>query len=257
MSVFDRYARYYDLLYRDKDYCGEAEYLHRLIQSKVPGARTVLNLGCGSGRHDRILAGYGYQVTGVDLSRQMLQAAREAAAGNPALKYAEGDIRSVRLGERFDVVLSLFHVMSYQSSTDDLLAACATACAHLGPSGSFIFDCWHGPGVLTDPPVVRVKELEDPSIAVTRIAQPVMHPAENTVDVNYLVFVKDKESGAITEVRETHRMRYLFELEVRQLLESSGLELTLAQEWLTGAPLALSSWNALYCGCRKQEGAFS
>lgn len=255
MSVFDKYARYYDLLYRDKDYRAEASYLHRLIQSHSPGAKTILNLGCGSGRHDEVLAELGYAVTGVDLSRPMLEAARKRAAGNSALEYLEGDVRTLRLGRPFDAVLSLFHVMSYQSSTDDLLAAFATAHAHLEPDGCFLFDCWHGPGVLTDPPSIRVKELEDADIAVTRIARPTMRPSENLVDVEYLMFIKDKRSGAISEMKETHRMRYLFELEVTQLLRSSGFVPALAQEWLSGMPLALSSWNAIYCGTRQRQGA--
>ena len=49
MSVFNEYARYYDLLYRDKDYVGEVEYVHRLLQAHAPGAQSLLNLGCGSG----------------------------------------------------------------------------------------------------------------------------------------------------------------------------------------------------------------
>lgn len=246
MSVFNEYARYYDLLYRDKEYAAETEYVHNLIQAGSPGARNILNLGCGSGRHDRFLVERGYVVTGVDLSAEMLTTARNAATGNDALEYVQGDVRSVRLGKTFDVVISLFHVMSYQVTNQDLLAACATAHTHLKPGGTFIFDCWYGPGVLTDPPAVRMKELEDEAINVTRIARPVIHPNENVVDVNYRVFLRDKNSGTVREINETHRMRYLFHPELEQMLAMSGFELVTAEEWLTSAPLSLASWNALF-----------
>lgn len=246
MSVFNEYARYYDLLYRDKDYAGETDYVHNIIQRQSPGAKTILNLGCGSGRHDRCLTDRGYAVTGVDLSKEMLTSAREAATGNGALEYVQGDVRSVRLGKTFDVVISLFHVMSYQISNDDLMAALATAHSHLKPGGTFIFDCWYGPGVLTDRPSVRVKELEDKVINVTRIAQPVMHPNENVVDVNYRVFLRDKASGNVREINETHRMRYLFFPEVDLMLTSSGFKPQMSEEWLTSAPLSMASWNALF-----------
>jgi len=252
MSVFNEYARYYDLLYRDKDYAGESDYINRLIQSHCPAARTVLNLGCGSGRHDRCLAEKGFAVTGVDLSEEMLTIARNSAGGSSALEYVQGDVRSVRLGSTFDVVISLFHVMSYQQTNHDLNAAFRSACCHLKPGGTFIFDCWYGPGVLTDRPAVRMKELEDEKISVTRIAQPVMHPNENLVDVNYLVFIRDKRSGAVQEVRETHGMRYLFLPETRQMLTDSGFELLAAEEWLTGKPLGFTSWSAVFV-CRKRE----
>jgi len=251
MSVFKEYARYYDLLYRDKDYAGEAMYVHTLIKSCAPDACSVLNLGCGSGRHDRCLADLGYSVTGVDLSGEMLTAARRAAAENQELKYVQGDVRTVQLGMQFDVIISLFHVMSYQATNADLVAAIATAADHMRPGSIFIFDCWYGPGVLSDRPTVRVKELEDETLAVTRIAQPVMHSTENVVDVNYRVFIKSKANNELREVFETHRMRYLFVPEVQLLLADAGLDLTLFEEWLTGARLDCTSWNAVFV-CRKR-----
>jgi len=246
MSVFNEYARYYDMLYRDKDYAAEAEYVHGLVQAHAPDAKSILNLGCGSGRHDRCLTELGYTITGVDLSDEMLSAARDGAADNESLEYVQGDVRTVRLAHSFDVVISLFHVMSYQVSNNDLLAAFATAHSHLKPGGTFIFDCWYGPGVLSDPPTVRVKELEDDVITVTRIAQPVMHPNENVVDVNYWVFLKSKTDGTTREIRETHHMRYLFQPEVNLMLTMSGFGPQTSEEWLTAAPLSLASWNALF-----------
>lgn len=246
MSVFNEYARYYDLLYRDKDYTGEAWYLHRLIQRQSPSARTILNLGCGSGRHDRCLVERGYAVTGVDLSEEMLLAARDAAAGNGELEYFQGDVRTVRLDKTFDVVISLFHVMSYQVSNDDLLAAFRTAQEHLEPGRVFIFDCWYGPGVLTDLPAVRVKEMEDDSIKVTRIAEPVLHTNQNTVDVNYRVLLTNKSNGTNREIRETHCMRYLFQPEVYHMLSDSGFDQIVAEEWLTGQEPDTNSWNVTF-----------
>lgn len=49
--IFNTYAAYYDLLYRDKDYVGEAAYVHDLIQHHAPGAQEVLELGSGTGGH--------------------------------------------------------------------------------------------------------------------------------------------------------------------------------------------------------------
>jgi len=49
--VFNAYAAYYDLLYKEKNYAEEAEYIHGLIQKNTPGAKTILELGCGTGQH--------------------------------------------------------------------------------------------------------------------------------------------------------------------------------------------------------------
>ncbi len=252
MRVFADYARYYDLIYRDKDYRGEAEYTHNLIRKHEVSGNTVLNLGCGSGRHDRYLAEKGYKITGVDFSEEMLTLARNEASENGFLDYVKGDVRSVRLGKTFDIVLSLFHVMSYQVSDEDILASFATASAHVKPGGVFIFDCWYGPGVLTDRPAVRIKEQEDENLAITRIAHPVMRPNVNVVDVEYLIFVKEKPQGYINEIRETHRMRYLFQPEVRRLLSDNGFTVETCEEWLSGTEPGFSTWNVVFV-CRKRK----
>jgi SAM-dependent methyltransferase len=244
MSVFNEYARYYDLLYRDKDYTAETDYVHNLIQAQSPGAKTILNLGCGSGRHDRCLTDRGYVVTGVDLSEEMLVAARNVAGDNPALEYVNGDVRSVRLDKTYDVVASLFHVMSYQVTNDDLMASFNTARAHLNSGGIFIFDCWYGPGVLTDRPTVRIKDLEDDTIRVTRIAQPVFHSNENVVDVNYRVFLRNKASDDVREICETHRMRYLFLPELEYFLKQANFELLFYYPAFSLKQLSENDWNA-------------
>ena len=76
MKVFGNYSRYYNLLYKDKDYKGEAGFIHDLIQKYSPGAKSILDLGCGTGRHDVLLAEKGYVMTGVDMSEEMLLIAR-------------------------------------------------------------------------------------------------------------------------------------------------------------------------------------
>lgn len=247
MSVFADYSKYYDLLYRDKDYEGEARYVHELIARQRPGARSVLDLGCGTGRHAALLAQRDYQLTGVDLSEEMLKVARESA---PQLSFVQGDVRSVRLGKTFDVVLSLFHVMSYQTTNADLRAALATLREHLAPGGLFVFDCWYGPAVLTSRPETRVKRLEDAALQVTRLAEPVLYPNDNLVDVNYQVLIRDKQSGAVQELRETHKMRYLFAPELELLLEGAGLRLTQTSEFMSDGELGFDTWNAVFVGTR-------
>lgn len=249
-AVFGKYAEYYNLLYKDKDYAGEAQYVHGLIQKYCPGAKTVLNLGCGTGNHDFELAKLGYEVTGVDMSEEMLAAAdsRRASIACSITQpcFQQGDIRIIRLEKTFDVAISLFHVMSYQTTNDDLQAAIATAKVHLADGGCFIFDCWYGPGVLTDPPVVRVKRLEDEQIRCVRIAEPVIYPNENLVDVNYQIIITDKTTCGMEQVQETHRMRYLFTPEIQLLVNEAGLKIISSFEWMTDNLPDFSTWGTCF-----------
>ncbi len=254
MTVFGAYSRYYNLLYKDKDYSGEAEYVHNLMQKYMPGAKKILDLGCGTGKHDILLAQKGYSVTGVDISVEMISHAKDYQSQtanknlSSNLEFTHGDIRTIRFNRTFDVVISLFHVMSYQTTNEDIKSVVSTAKRHLTSGGVFIFDCWYGPAVLTDRPVVRTKRLEDEAISVVRIAEPVMHPNENLVDVNYHVIIKDKAADAYEEVKETHTMRYLFEPEVREFLKTEDIEIVDFSEFVTGSKPGFNTWGVCFVG---------
>jgi SAM-dependent methyltransferase len=252
-SLFSEYARYYDLLYKDKDYGAEANYVNRLIQQWSPGAKTVLELGAGTGKHASLLADLGYVVHGIERSEEMLIDAKRRVKEHKELdplwnapSFSLGDIRSARVSQTFDAVISLFHVMSYQVTNDDLLAAFKTAREHLAAGGVFLFDVWYGPTVLTDRPVVRVKRMADAQIEVTRLAEPVMRPNDNVVEVNYHVFIRNKSSGVVSETKESHLMRYLFMPEIEAFAEASGFVLQHCEEWMSAKALGFDTWGACF-----------
>jgi SAM-dependent methyltransferase len=246
--VFDAYARYYDLLYRDKDYSAEAAYVVSQLRSHADGARSVLELGCGTGSHAQLLAGSGFDVHGVDLSSEMVARAEARKAELPSdvarrLSFETGDLRRFRTERVFDAVISLFHVISYQTSNEDLAAAFETAHSHLGKGGIFFFDFWYGPAVLTQRPDTRVRRLEDDEIGIIRIAEPVLHSARSVVDVHFTVFVENKATAVISRVHEVHSMRYLFLTELLQL-SAPWFELVDFSAWMTSREPGTGDWAA-------------
>lgn len=250
-DVFSDYARYYNLLYKDKDYKAEAVYVQSLIHKYKPGTKTILNLGCGTGQHDRCLYRMGYHVCGVDLSQTMLVEARKHAVAGK-LEFFHGDVRNFDLGKTFDAVISLFHVMSYQTGNKDILSAFRTAAQHLEAGGVFVFDFWHAQGVLDDPPQERVRCLEDASVKIIRTARPVVHPQMDVIDVNYHMQVTDKLSGAESELRETHSMRYFFLRDLERFLSQSGFRLMDCLAWFTNNPLK-NEWYGVVVACKQEH----
>lgn len=249
-NVFDAYAHYYDLLYRDKDYAAEAEYVKSHLVVTAPSTRRILELGCGTGAHAEHLARMGYYVCGIDISPTMLVRAEERRRGGEGrdieelLSFREGDVRNIRTDETFDAVISLFHVMSYQTTEADLLGTFQTASSHLRSGGMFMFDFWYGPGVLSQKPEARVKRLEDETMRVIRIAEPEMFPNMNVVEVNYQVLIELKTSNLYKKVTEKHRMRYWFIPELEYHLCNSGFSCVGVWEWLKGVPTGLDTWAA-------------
>lgn len=254
--VFDAYSRYYDLLYRDKDYESEANFIAEHIKNQAPKANRILELGCGTGAHAEYLAKMGFSIHGVDLSNPMLAKAQARHNTLPPdvakrLSFERGDIRKIRINQTFDTIISLFHVMSYQTKNDDLIAAFETAATHLNPGGIFLFDFWYGPAVLTEKPEIRVRRMRDENFEVIRIAEPTMHPNDNIVDVNFSVIIKDNKINVTENINESHSMRYLFIPELEYMLSNLGFQICLFGEWLTANKPNLKTWNAYLVAIKK------
>ena len=238
-TVFDAYSRYYDLLYRDKDYAAEVNYIDGLLARHNIAGRELLEFGSGTGRHGRLLAEQSYRVTGIERSPEMVAQATASEGFNCQF----GDICTVQLGRTFDAVLSLFHVISYQISNVAVQAVFARAAEHLSLGGLFVFDVWYSPAVYTQRPEARVKRMADSAVEITRIAEPVLIPNENRVDVNYTIFARDLVTGAFQTLTETHPMRHFSLPELDFLAAESGFERLAAEAFLTGDEPGEGTWG--------------
>jgi len=248
VEVFQDYALYYDAFYQDKDYTSEIKQVDALLKKYGNNdIKKIINFGCGTGKHDIELSKLGYQCSGIDLSPLMIEAAKEISRKeNLGICFAAADVRNYVPREKYDAVISLFHVMSYQNSNDDILAAFRAARNSLGKGGLFLFDIWYGPGVLTDKPVVRVKEVITDRYKLIRIARPVMHDKTNIVDVCYEVLVIDKESDETKVINEIHKMRYFFRPELEFYLKETGFELLDNLDCMTLGETGYGSWTSYF-----------
>lgn len=257
MSVFSQYSAYYDLLYHDKDYREEAGYVARRIRGALPTARTLLELGSGTGRHGRLLAEMGFDVHGIERSPEMVAlaagtgglASRSMRGAGPVpgtFTCEVGDVRDARVPRRFDAVASLFHVVSYQTSNADALAAFRTAACHLDSGGVFLFDVWHGPAVIAQKPEVRIKRVENAAHKIIRIAEPCWKSELNQITVGYTILATDKDSGKVSEFTEDHPMRYYFPLEIDLLAQAAGFVVESSEEWMSGRRPSDATWGVAY-----------
>jgi len=239
---FQRYAQYYDLLYRDKDYAAEARFVDALLRGDGGAPGALLEVGCGTGAHAREFAALGWTVAGIDRSAEMIAIAREKTPGGATITYGTGAAAEFSLGRTFDAAVALFHVMSYQAAPGEAERVWRNVRRHLAPGGRFAFDFWHGPGVRADPPAIRVRRVNDGRIRATRIAEP-RHDAENRlVDVAYEVYLEDLAAGGIERIEEVHRLRYFFLPELAAELERAGFAVETARAGLGRQPIHETAW---------------
>ena len=250
-DIFQRYSAYYDLLYRDKDYTAEAEYIGRTLRVAAPNTRSILEFGSGTGRHACLLATDGFEVVGIERSPSMVSKAKQAAEGlhkdeRGKFECAQGDIRDYEAGRLFDSVISIFHVVSYQTHNCDVLQTFANANRHLRPKGLFLFDVWHGPAVISERPSVRVKQVEDDNVRLYRIAEPVTDHTSGVVSVRYTLLAESKSDGSLNSFIEEHKMRYFSPTEIHLLADQTGFDVIRTEEFLSGNTLSEHTWGAAY-----------
>ncbi len=117
-----------------EDYVEEAEIFVRAIkESSRVRVGTLLHLGCGAGVYDYAFKKH-FQVTGVDISREMLALAKKL---NPEVEYIRGDMREVNLGRKFDAV-AIPDSICHMATVDELRKTFAAASGHLKPGGALL-----------------------------------------------------------------------------------------------------------------------
>lgn len=242
-DVFNAYSSYYNLLYKDKDYAAEVEYVHQLIKKYKADSKNIVEFGSGTGKHALLFSQKGFNVLGVEPSTEMLNIAKQNVTDN--LLFQNDSIGSFT-GNTYDVALALFHVISYVNSNEALLQAFKNVYKHLNPGGLFIFDAWYSPAVLTQLPEKRTKTIENETIRVTRNATPVNQWNRNVIDVIYDITVLEKETGNKYSFSETHQMRHFSSPELDLLAKTAGFEILKAEEFGTAKQPGPDTWGVCF-----------
>jgi len=134
MTQYDQFAPFYDHVVGPRESIGKL--LQKLVRRYNPRAKTLLELGCGSGSMLAILAKR-YRAVGIDNSQGMLALARTKA---PTARLIHGDITSFALDERFDAIVCPFDTINHVTSFAKWRQVFERAHRHLTPGGVFIFD---------------------------------------------------------------------------------------------------------------------
>jgi SAM-dependent methyltransferase len=220
------YSETYDWVYQNKDYGTEVDAVFRLLDKHHSGkVGSLLDLGCGTGRHATLLAQRGLQVTGVDRSETMLIRARQRIAALEPLQkvdFVQADLRTLRLDRKYDVAVMMFNVLGYLADNDGFLATLRSVRRHLDEGHLFVFDFWYGPAVVGDPPQDRIKEFAVDGDRLKRTTMTLHRPHDQRCDIS----IRLQRTGRVTEdSTEHHSVRYFFPLELDLALRAAGFDL--------------------------------
>lgn len=215
---YEKSARIYDLLYVGtgiKDYHAETEDLRRIVEESCPGARTLLDVGCGTGAHLVELRQW-YEVEGADLSPAMLAVARERL---PGVRLHEADMRTLDLGRSFDAVICLFSSIGHVTNPAEMRLAVGRLAAHVAPGGVLILDGWVRPDEWRESFRPEPDIAQDDQTLIVRLAFTRREGNITELDMHHLV----QTAKGIDHFVESHRLALTPTEDYVSAVESAGL----------------------------------
>jgi len=224
MADFDRFARFYDL-----DYEGFQEDLplYAGFAERVGGP--LLELGCGTGRLLLPLARAGYEITGVDMSTEMLKVARskvEAAGLADRVTLVQADMRQLELELRFRLAFIAINSFMHLTTLDDQMTALRAWHRLIAPGGLLIID-------VDNPDPQRLLEADgrmefqgrwfDPDTGATVLKQ-LTRTADTARQIQHVLFIYDEvfPEGHVRRTLAPFQARYLYRFEGELLLDKAG-----------------------------------
>jgi SAM-dependent methyltransferase len=225
--LYGKVAKIYDLLYTGtgiKDYPAESEAIHVIVQEASPGARTLLDVACGTGAHLEILRRW-YEVEGIDLSPEMLEVARARLRDVP-LHVA--DMRTLDLGRTFDAVTCLFSAIGYVTDPAEMRSTIQRLANHVAPGGVLIVDGWVRPEDWGDTYRGGPDVASDEETMVVRLSFSRRNGSITEMDLHHLV----RDAGGIDHFVEQHRLALVPTADYVAAFEAAGLKARVVPDFM-------------------------
>jgi len=135
------FAEVYDEMMQNVDYVRWADYVDKLFAFYNYHPKRILDIACGTGTTDILLAEKGYRMSGSDIAFEMLAWAREKSKRKGIhLNLWQQDMRQLTVAKPFDAILCLYDSINYMATEDDMRKTFSKVYQALVPNGIFIFD---------------------------------------------------------------------------------------------------------------------
>jgi SAM-dependent methyltransferase len=245
-EVFDVYGKYYNLIYQNKNYKNEVNYIHKLISKFNYNNKNILEFGSGTGGHANFFVDRGYTVHGIEKSKSMITNCKK----RKGFTFQNGDVCKIKLKKKYDIVLSLFHVLSYQVSDTNVNNFFKNARYHLKSNGLFGFDFWYTNAVNTQKPQTRLLELKKKDFKLIRLVEPSKDYFKDTISVNYTVILKNLKNNLVNVIKENHKMRHFSLTDLSRLCNKYRFKFLHVRELISNNKPSKNTWG-VFCLLRK------
>lgn len=238
-------SKYYDLIHKNKNYQKEVNHIERLLKKYSNNKKNILEFGSGTGNHAKFFCKKNYKVHGIEKSRDMIKNCKKIKG----FTFQLGDICKVKLKKKFDIVLSLFHVLSYQLTNFSLNNFFKNANYHLKPNGFLGIDFWYTPAVIHQKPEIRLEEMKKKNYKLFKLARPLIK-SKKIIEVKYLISIKNSQNQNVNIIEENHTMRHFSLLELKKFFNKYKFKLVHAAELISNKKPSKNTWG-VFCLLQK------
>ena len=226
MEAYTGFAQVYDTFMDNVPYDEWGEYLVSLLKKYGVEDGLVLDMGCGTGAMTRYLDAHGYDMTGIDVSEEMLTIAKEKSS--PDILYLLQDMREFELYGTMRAAVSICDSMNYILEEDDLLQVFSLVNNYLDPEGLFVFDFnteYKYREILGEQTIAEDRE------ECSFIWDNYYDEDERINEYELTLFVRDEEQPQLyRKYQEEHFQRAYTLEQIRHMLTEAGLEYVTAYD---------------------------
>lgn len=217
MIMYGDFAGFYDLIYNFLDYEKTAKKIKKLIKKhkKVKGNK-LLDVACGTGRHLSFLKNV-FECTGIDISNEMLDLAREKYNG---IRFLQANMVNFDLNEKFDAIICLFSSIGYVRTYENLKKTVHNFANHLKPGGVLIIEPWLTKSIAID----GLASMDTYSSENIKIARQSVSKIEGDIirfDMHYLVAKKGED---VTYFKDRHELGLFDTDQTVKIMQNAGFE---------------------------------
>jgi SAM-dependent methyltransferase len=214
--MFSESADLYDVLYAEKDYDAESEYVAEVIRDRASAATTLLDVACGTGEHaNRFANKHGFRTTGIDIEPALVARARQKV---PSATFAVADMTNFDLGITYDAVVCLFSSIGYVRTVANLRHAMIAMAHHVAPAGVMVIEPWFEPGAIENGRVTCLVR-DRPDGPVCRMSHTEIDGTVSRLHFEYLLGART----GLTRLRETHELGLFTRDEMMDAFRHAGL----------------------------------
>ncbi len=241
--LYKRLAKYYDLIYSNRDYNGEARFIATLTKKFKVKGKKILDVACGTASHSVFLKKMGYSITGLDINEEMLTIARKKLRNT---RFIKADMRNFNFQEKFDIVICLFSSIHYNLSYKQLERTLKNFNKHLKDGGMIVFDMafnkerW-------DEGHTLVESLKDKDLFLVRCG---LSTSKNNIGILQLAYTIMKQ-GKLKFALERHKIKIFDSNRIKGLMEKLGFKAKLYQGFTNKLWHSRSKEPVLFIGIKR------